>query len=104
MYVMYNIIYETSRQSSFDAQYWKPGAHALGWPRGMVWGGMKEEGSGWGIHIYLWRIHFDIWQNQYNIVKLNKIKFKKMGQDSDNWNVKLIKAETSFILSLISST
>ena len=25
---------------------------------------------------YLWRIHFDIWQNQYNIVKLkNKIKY-----------------------------
>ena len=31
-----------------------------------------------GEHIYLWRIHFDIWQNQYNIVKLkNKIKLKK---------------------------
>ena len=40
--------------------------------------GLKlEEGSGWGTHVYLWRIHFDIWQNQYNIVKLkNKIKFK----------------------------
>ena len=30
-----------------------------------------------GEHI-LWQIHFDIWQNQYNIVKFkNKIKFKK---------------------------
>ena len=29
------------------------------------------------IGVYLWQIHFDIWQNQYNIVKLNKIKFKK---------------------------
>ena len=29
-------------------------------------------------NIMLWRIHFDIWQNQYNIVKFkNKIKFKK---------------------------
>ena len=29
-------------------------------------------------HVYLWQIHFDIWQNQYNIVKLkNKIKLKK---------------------------
>ena len=47
-------------------------------PRGMVWGGRREEGSGWGTHVYLWRIHFDIWQNQYNIVKLkNKIKVKK---------------------------
>ena len=44
----------------------------------MVWGGRREEGSGWGTHAYLWWIHFDIWQNQYNIVKLkNKIKFKK---------------------------
>ena len=37
----------------------------------------REEGSGWGTHVYLWQIHFDIWQNQYNIVKLNKIKLKK---------------------------
>ena len=39
------------------------GASALGRPRGMVWGGRREEGSGWGAHVYLWRIHFDIWQN-----------------------------------------
>ena len=76
---MYNIIYETSRQSRFDARYWMLGAGALGWPRGMVWGGRREEGSGWGTRVYLWQIHFDIWQNQYNIVKLkNKIKFKKI--------------------------
>ena len=36
-------------------------ADALGRPRGMVWGGRREEGSGWGTHVYLWRIHFDIW-------------------------------------------
>ena len=41
----------------------------------------EEEGSGWGTRIYLWQIHVDIWQNQYNIVKLkNKIrKWKKKG-------------------------
>ena len=66
-----------SRQSRFDARYWMLGAGALGWPRGMVWRGRREEGSGWGTHVYLWRIHFDIWQNQYNMVKLNKIKLKK---------------------------
>ena len=32
-------------------------------PRGMVWGGRREEGSGWGAHVYLWRICFDVWQN-----------------------------------------
>ena len=37
----------------------------------------REEGSGWGTHVYLWQIHFDIGQKQYNIVKLNKIKLKK---------------------------
>ena len=75
---MYNIIYETSHQSRFDAWYWMLGAGALGWPRGMVWGGRWEECSGWGTRVYLWQMHVDIWQNQYNIVKLkNKIKLKK---------------------------
>ena len=67
-----------SCQSRFDAQYWMLGAGALGQPRGMVWGGRREEGSGWGTHVYLWRTHFDIWQNQYNFLKFkNKIKKKK---------------------------
>ena len=33
---MYNIMYETSRQSRFDARYWMRGAGALGKPRGRV--------------------------------------------------------------------
>ena len=71
----YNIIYGMSRQSRFDARYWMLGAGALRRPRGMVWGRRREEGSGWGTHVCLWRIHFDVWQNQYNIVKFkNKIK------------------------------
>ena len=44
----------------------------------MVWGGRREEASQWGIHVYLWWIHYDICQNQYNIVKFkNKRKLKK---------------------------
>ena len=44
----------------------------------------REEGSGWGTHVYLWWIHFNIWQNQYNIVKFkNKIKFKKLKKKED---------------------
>ena len=69
---MYNIIYEMSHQSRFDARYWMLGAGALGRPRGRVRGGRREEGSGWGTRVYLWQIHVDIWQNQYNIVKLKK--------------------------------
>ena len=74
-----------SHQSRFDAQYWMLGAGALGRPRGMVRGGRREEGSGWGTRVYLWRIHVDIWQNQYNILKL-KIKERKNG------NLKNLKA------------
>ena len=76
-------MYEMSRQSTFDARYWMLGAGALGQARGMVWGRRREEGSGWGTHVYLWRIHFDIWQNQYNIVKFKKKKKRKTGNISD---------------------
>ena len=66
---MYNIIYEMSRQSRFNAWYWMLRAGALRWPRGMVLGGRREGGSGRGTRVYLWWIHVDVWQNQYNIVK-----------------------------------
>ena len=40
-------------------------------------GGRRKWGAGWGTCVCLWWIHFDIWQNQYNIVKFkNKIKLK----------------------------
>ena len=57
------VFFYTAIQSRFDARYWMLGASALGRPRGMVWGGRREVGSGWGTHVYLWWIHFDIWQN-----------------------------------------
>ena len=55
--------FKWTRMDENDARYWMLGAGALGRPRGMEWGGKREEGSGWGTHVYLWRIHFDIWQN-----------------------------------------
>ena len=74
------------------------GAGALGRPRGMVWGGRREEGSGWGTHVCLWRIHFDIWHNQYNIVKFkNKIKFKKKTEKNKN----KVKVEELFLITII---
>ena len=53
---------------------------AWGWCTGTTQrdGMGREEGSGWGARVCLWRIHFDIWQNQYNTVKFkNKIKLNK---------------------------
>ena len=88
---MYNIIYETSHQSRFDARYWMLGAAALGRPRGMVWGGRREEGSGWGTRVYLWRMHVDIWQNQYNIVKLKKKAMSKYLKTSKKKKKRLVE-------------
>ena len=48
-------------------------------------GGRREEGSGGGTHVYVWWIHFDIWQYQYSIVKL-KNNNKKGG--SCAWGLK----------------
>ena len=51
---------------------------AWGWCTGTTQrdGTGREEGGGFkmGTRVYLWRIHVDIWQNQYNIVKLKKKK------------------------------
>ena len=45
---------------------------------------VREEGSGQGTRVYLWQIHVDIWQNQYNIVKLkNKIKLKEKKKERE---------------------
>ena len=62
-----------SCQSRFDARYWMLGAGALGRPRGMEWGG-REEGSGWGTHVYLWRIHI----LKVRLLKLRARAFKKI--------------------------
>ena len=46
---------------------------SLGFSRQEYWSGLPFPSP-----MHLWRIHVDIWQNQYNIVKLkNKIKKKK---------------------------
>ena len=52
------------------------GAGALGHPRGRVWGGRREEGSGWGARVYLWRIHFNRKKKNKSILKYSKKKIK----------------------------
>ena len=53
---------------------------ALGRPRGIGWRGRWEGGSGWGIHVYPWLIHVNVWQKplQYcKVISLQLIKKKK---------------------------
>ena len=52
---------------------------------------MKVKETSEKAGLYLWRIHVDIWQNQYNIVKLKikikkKLKKKKNPQHPKNWH------------------
>ena len=50
-------------------------------PRGRVWGGKREEGSGWGTHVHLWLIHVNVWQNppqHCKVISLQLIFFKKV--------------------------
>ena len=35
-----------------------------------------EGGSCLGTHVHPWQIHVNVWQNQYSIVKQNKVKIK----------------------------
>ena len=43
----------------------------------MEWGGRREEGSGWGTHVYLWRIHLIFGKTNSYVKFKNKIKLKK---------------------------
>ena len=34
-----------------------------------------------GTHVHPWQIHVDVWQNQYSIVKQNKVNFFLNGRE-----------------------
>ena len=73
-HVYYDV--ETKRQSMFDTGYRMLGAGARGRSREMIWGGRWEGDSGLGARTHPWWIHVKVWQNQYSIVKYNKVKIK----------------------------
>ena len=45
-------------------------------PEGWYGEGGGRGSSGLGTRVHPWRIHVDVWQNQYNIVKKKKSKCK----------------------------
>ena len=69
------------------------GAGTLGRPRGMVRGGRKEEGSGWGTCVYLWQIHVDIWEIKYEKNKILGIYLPKETKDLYIENYKTLVKE-----------
>ena len=50
-------------------------------------GGRREEGSEWGTRVYLWWIHVDIWQSQYNIVNLKNKRKKEKDPDTEEYTL-----------------
>ena len=52
------------------------GAGALGRPRGMVRGGLREGGTGWGRRVYLSRIHVDAWKKPTQYFKVIILQLK----------------------------
>ena len=55
-------------------------AGALGWPRGMGWGGKREGGSGWGTHVNPWLIHFNVWQKPLQYCKVISLQLIKINE------------------------
>ena len=55
---------------------------AQGWctgmPCGIGWGGRWEGGSGWGIHVYPWLIHVNVWQNLLQDSKVISLQLKQI--------------------------
>ena len=59
-------------------------ADALGRPRGMGWGGRREEGSGWGIHVNPWLIHVNVWQKPLQYCKVISLQLIKINGKKKN--------------------
>ena len=54
------------------------GPGALGRPRGMGWGGRREQGSGWGTHVNPWLIHVNVWQKPLQYCKVINLQLIKI--------------------------
>ena len=55
-------------------------AGALGWPRGMGWGGRWEGGSRWGTHVNPWLIHVNVWQKPLKYCKVISLQLIKISE------------------------
>ena len=83
-------------------------AGSLGRPRGIGWGGRREEGSGWGRHVNPWLIHVNVWQKplQYckvislQLIKINEKKKKNSVLDNLREKKRMHKTEDLFSESL----
>ena len=57
------------------------GHGALGRPRGIGWRGRWDGGSGWGIHVYPWLIHVNVWQKPLQYCKVISLQLIKINEN-----------------------
>ena len=73
---------------------WVLRAGALGRPRGMGWGGRREGGSGWGIHVNPWLIHVNVWQKPLQYCKVINLQLIKINEKKRKWKIWELCEET----------
>ena len=65
-------------QAGCMRQVLRPGA--LGRPRGIGWRERWEGGLGWGIHVYPWLIHVNVWQKPLQYCKAISLQLIKINE------------------------
>ena len=76
-------------------------AGALGWPRGMVWGGKWEGSSGWGTHVNPWLIHVNVWQKKtLQYCKVISLQLIKINEGGKKWALQKKKKERKKSISI----
>ena len=62
-------------------------AGALGRPRGMGWGGRREGGLGWGIHVNPWLVPVNVWQKPLQYCKVINLQLIKINEKNEWENI-----------------
>ena len=74
------------------------GPGALGRPRGIGWRGRWKGGSGWGIHVYPWLIHVNVWQKPLQYYKVISLQLIQINEKNKNKNKTLHPTTAEYTL------
>ena len=69
-------------------------AGALGRPKGIVWRGRWEGGSGWGTHVNPWLIYVNVWQNPLKCCEVISLQLIKINEKKNNFHCQAESSES----------